>query len=271
MSLTGSSNHCNSLGDLSRGSTSATERTAAPVDRGAERIRHPLTTTLLVLTFTTGLIDAASFLGLGHVFTANMTGNVVLLGFGLAGAAQLPVIAPLISLGGFLLGAGAGGVLAARLADRHPAHIAAALAIEATLIGVAAIVTALIDVDINGASGDCVIAVLACAMGVRNATTRRLAVPDVTTTVLTGTLTSLAAGLPLFGGTGEGTARRGAAALSMLAGAVAGALLLKTSVTLPLAAATGLALLTWWAYVPVARRSDPSRAEVTKPRPPASA
>ena len=43
--------------------------------------RHvrPLPPTLLLLTLTTGLVDAVSFLGLGHVFTANMTGNVVFL------------------------------------------------------------------------------------------------------------------------------------------------------------------------------------------------
>ena len=67
-------------------------------DAAAARLRHPLTLTLLTLTFTTGLIDAASYLGLGRVFTANMTGNVVLLGFGLAGAAGLPVLSPLVSL-----------------------------------------------------------------------------------------------------------------------------------------------------------------------------
>jgi Protein of unknown function (DUF1275) len=53
-------------------------------------LSHPLTLSLLALTFSTGLIDAASYLGLGRVFTANMTGNVVLLGFGIAGAAGLP-------------------------------------------------------------------------------------------------------------------------------------------------------------------------------------
>src|SRR5437588_1918135 len=107
--------------------------------RGARSVRHPLTRALLVLTFTTGLVDAASYLGLGRVFTANMTGNVVLLGFGLAGTGSLPVVAPLISLGAFLAGAGAGGVLAARLGDRHRRHVASALAVEACLIATAAV------------------------------------------------------------------------------------------------------------------------------------
>src|ERR1019366_10625540 len=82
--------------------------------RGVASVRHPLTRALLVLTFTTGLVDAVSYLALGHVFTANMTGNIVLLGFGIAGSGGLPVLAPLVSLGAFLVGAGAGGVLAKR-------------------------------------------------------------------------------------------------------------------------------------------------------------
>jgi uncharacterized membrane protein YoaK (UPF0700 family) len=54
--------------------------------RGVASVRHPLTRALLVLTFTTGLIDHLSYLGLGRGFTANMTRNVVLLGFGIAGS-----------------------------------------------------------------------------------------------------------------------------------------------------------------------------------------
>src|SRR5438270_7859854 len=87
--------------------------------RGVASVRHPLARALLVLTFTSGLVDAASYLGLGHVFTANMTGNVVLLGFGIAGSGDLPVVGPLVSLGAFLVGGVAGGVLAKRLGDRH--------------------------------------------------------------------------------------------------------------------------------------------------------
>src|SRR5260370_21189051 len=77
--------------------------------RAALSVQHPLVRALLVLTFSTGLIDAVSYLGLGRVFTANMTGNIVLLGFGIAGSGGLPVVAPLVSLGAFLAGAATGG------------------------------------------------------------------------------------------------------------------------------------------------------------------
>jgi uncharacterized membrane protein YoaK (UPF0700 family) len=87
-----------------------------------------------------------------------------------------------------------------------------------------------------------VIALLAFAMGVRNATVRRIGVPDLTTTVLTMTLTGLAADSPPAGGSGKGSARRTAAVAAMFGGALAGALMVKTSLALPLIAAAGLAL-----------------------------
>jgi uncharacterized membrane protein YoaK (UPF0700 family) len=92
-------------------------------------------------------------------------------------------------------------------------------------------------------------------MGVRNATVRRIGVPDLTTTVLTMTLTALAPDSPVTGRSGEGSVRRIAAVLAMFAGALVGALLLTTSITLPLVAAAGLALLIWLVYIPAARRS----------------
>jgi uncharacterized membrane protein YoaK (UPF0700 family) len=184
-----------------------------------------------------------------------MTGNIVLLGFGLAGSRGLPVLAPLLSLGSFLLGAVAGGLIAKRIGDSHRRHIAVALVIEFCLIAVAAALAAVVAVHPQSVSGDVVITLLALAMGVRNATVRRIGVPDLTTTVLTLTLTGLAADSPLAGGSGTGSTRRTAAVLGMLAGALCGALLLKTSIVLPLAAAAGLALLTWLVYVPAARRA----------------
>lgn len=228
----------------------------SPSERAARSVQDPLTRALLVLTFTTGLVDAASYLGIGHVFSANMTGNIVLLGFGIAGAGGLPVVAPLVSLAAFLVGAGAGGVLASRTAERHPRHVSITLAIEVLLVGAAAVLAAAVTVRPNAVSGDAVIALLAVAMGVRNATVRRIGVPDLTTTVLTMTLTGLAADSPLFGGSGKGTTRRTAALMAMLTGAVAGGLLLKASLVLPLTAAAALALTTLLTYVPAARRAE---------------
>jgi uncharacterized membrane protein YoaK (UPF0700 family) len=222
--------------------------------RGVGSVRHPLARALLVLTFTTGLVDAVSYLGLGRVFTANMTGNIVLLGFGIAGSGGLPVVAPIVSLVSFLVGAGAGGVLVERLARRHPALVARALGIEVSLIAVAGIVAAAANVSAGRASGDVVIALMALAMGVRNATVRRIAVPDLTTTVLTMTLTGLAADSRFAGGSGKGSVRRASAVVAMLVGALAGALLLKSSLAAPLFVAAGLALATWLLYVPAAVR-----------------
>ncbi len=222
--------------------------------RASRSIAHPLARVLLLLTFTTGLVDATSYLGLGHVFTANMTGNIVFLGFGIAGSGGLPVVAPLVSLAAFLLGAGAGGVVAKRMADHAHRNLAWALAVEVVLIVVAAVMAAAIDIRPDAVSGDALIALLALAMGVRNATVRRIAVPDLTTTVLTMTLTGLAADSVLFGGSGKGTTRRTAAVLTMLCGALAGALLLKTSLAVPLAAAAVLAFLGATLYITAARR-----------------
>jgi uncharacterized membrane protein YoaK (UPF0700 family) len=222
--------------------------------RAAASVNHPLTRALLVLTFTTGLVDAVSYLGLGRVFAANMTGNIVLLGFGIAGAAGLPVIAPIVSLAAFLLGAALGGVLDARIGERHPRRMASALGIEVSLIAVAALITAVLSVKPNTVAGDTVIALLAFSMGNRNATIRRLAIPDLTTTVLTMTLTALAADSRPAGGSGKGSTRRTLAVLAMFGGALAGALLLRTSLVIPLGLAAVLALATWLVYVPVARR-----------------
>jgi uncharacterized membrane protein YoaK (UPF0700 family) len=228
---------------------SATASNRALAERAAASVRHPLTLTLLTFTFTTGLIDATSYLGLGHVFTANMTGNVVLLGFGIAGTPGLPVVSPIVSLLAFLLGAGVGGFLASKIADRHALHVGSAMGIEVVLIAITVLLAVVVHIRANALSGDVIVGLLALAMGVRNATVRRIGVPDLTTTVLTLTLTGLAADSPLAGGTGKGTTRRISAFAAMLAGAVAGALLRKASFTLPLAAAAALALFAAVTYV----------------------
>lgn len=233
--------------------------TAHPFDedelrRGISSVRHPLTRALLVLTFTTGLVDGVSYLGLGRVFTANMTGNVVLLGFGVAKSPGLPVVAPLISLVAFVLGAAVGGALVKRLDRAHPTLVARALAMEVALLAAAAIVAALTTVKPGDAVAYVLIVLLALAMGSRSTVVRRLRVPDLSTVVLTMTLSAFAAESPLAGASGSGSTRRLAAVLAMFAGAVTSALLVKTSLVIPLALAAVLALLTWLVYVPAAIR-----------------
>jgi uncharacterized membrane protein YoaK (UPF0700 family) len=213
------------------------------------------------LTFTTGLVDGVSYLGLGHVFAANMTGNIVLLGFGIAGGYSLPVLSPIIAAMAFLAGAGAGGVLALKTQARHPVHAAVALSIEVALLIATTIVAALTHPKAGQADGDIVIAMLALAMGLRNATVRKFAVPDLTTTVLTMTLTGLAADSRFAGGSGRGSARRIAAIVAMLAGALAGALMLKISLTVPLIVAAALTTVTTLIYVPAARAEAEAEAE----------
>jgi len=217
---------------------------------GARSIRHPLARALLTLTFSTGLIDAASYLGLGRVFTANMTGNVVLLGFGAVGSGGLPVVAPIVSLGAFLVGSAAGGAMATKIGEHHARPVARALGIEVGLVLASAIVVAATTVRPSILAGYGVIVLLALAMGVRNATVRRLGVADLTTTVLTSTLTGLAAESRVAGRSGEGSVRRIAAVLAMLSGAVAGALLLRIGLVAPLLVAAALALVVAMTYVP---------------------
>ncbi len=188
--------------------------------------RHgPLPPLLLTLTVVTGLVDAVSYLGLGHVFVANMTGNVVFLGFALAGAPGLSAPAALVSLGSFLTGALAGG----RAGARPPAHRGRLLAVstgtQAALVAAATAVSALAPVG-QAATGVryALIVLLGLGMGLQNAVVRRLGVPDLTTTVLTLTLTGLAADSAATGSTATGgTARRVLSVLAMFLGALTGA------------------------------------------------
>jgi hypothetical protein len=83
----------------------------------------PLPPLLLTLTVVTGLVDATSYLRLGHVFVANMTGNVVFLGFGIAGAGGISVWASLTAIGSFLVGGVVGGRAGARWTSDRARHL----------------------------------------------------------------------------------------------------------------------------------------------------
>lgn len=216
---------------------------------------RPLLWALGALTLVSGVVDAVSYLGLGRVFTANMTGNVVLLGFAAAGAPGFSVAASLASLGAFLVGAVGAGRLVRRL-PRRRLLLLTALAIEGGLVAIASVVAYAATTVTTGWARFVVIVLLALGMGVRNSVIRRLAVPDVTTTVLTMTLTGLAADSRPGGGDGEGSWRRTTAVIAMLVGAIAGALLLKVHLALVLGLAALLTILTWIFFVPAAIAAD---------------
>jgi uncharacterized membrane protein YoaK (UPF0700 family) len=202
----------------------------------------PLLAALLVLTLVSGVVDAVSYLGLGHVFTANMTGNVVVLGFAAAGAAGFSATATLTSLGVFLVGAVVSGRLAGRIAGRA-ALLITTMTVEAVLLGGAALVAFSAGTTASGWPRYTVIAILALAMGMRNAAIRRLGVKDMTTTVLTQTLTGLATDSRLAGGTDTRAGRRVGAVVAMLAGAALGALMfLHVGAALPLLVAAALSV-----------------------------
>src|SRR3984957_9939043 len=79
----------------------------------------PLPPLLISMTLVTGLVDAFSYLVLGHVFVANMTGNVVFLGFALAGVPGFSIVASVLAIAAFAAGALLGGRLGARHRDHR--------------------------------------------------------------------------------------------------------------------------------------------------------
>lgn len=255
-------------------SSAGSLRAAVAADEYARRLRvgwspledpprPALPLLLLVLTFTTGLLDAVSYLGLGHVFSGIQTGNLVVLGFALAGAAGFSIAGPALSLAAFFAGAALGGRLATRLSRRHRRWLAVALTIEALLVGLATLTAAGLRRD---ALGDwrtyAVIALLAAAMGLRSATIRRLSAPEVTTTVLTSTITSLATDAGTLSAAPGRHAWQVATIASRLLGAVAGALLLGVSLMLPLAVVAGLSVVAALIYVvPLFLRARRRKAE----------
>src|SRR5258708_8704950 len=124
--------------------------------------------TLIGLTVIRGLVDAVSYLGLGHVFTANMTGNVVVLGFAAAGASGFSAAACLTSIGAFLLGAAVAGRAARQLTSRRQLLVLA-MTIEAVATGTAAAIAFAVATVSAGCPRFTIIALLPSRMGVPNA------------------------------------------------------------------------------------------------------
>jgi uncharacterized membrane protein YoaK (UPF0700 family) len=198
-----------------------------------------LATLLYLATIVAGIADAVSFLGLGRVFVANMTGNVIFVGFAAASAPGISVSRSLVALAAFVVGSGLGGRLADALEHRRRTWLVYAFGAETACFAVALVLDLSGAVHPSGTAGLVLIALMAGGMGVQNVTAVKLALPELTTTVLTRTLTGLAAqlfqrqrNLPLL-------VRRLLAVVAMLGGATLGALLV---LRVDVAAGLGLAV-----------------------------
>jgi uncharacterized membrane protein YoaK (UPF0700 family) len=189
---------------------------------------------LLGMTVVTGLVDAVSFLSLGHVFTANMTGNIVFLAFATAHVSGLSIARSLTALLAFLVGAILGGrVMARASADSQIRFAAQAFLLEVAFLFAASFCSIGYrgDLLVHSFQPFALIALTALAMGTRNAAVRKLAIPDLTTTVLTLTITGIGADSSLANGNDPRLARRVASVAAMFLGAALGAVVIHYSIS----------------------------------------
>jgi uncharacterized membrane protein YoaK (UPF0700 family) len=223
---------------------------------------------LFALTATTGIIDAVCYLGMGHVLVANMTGNIVFLGLAVAGAKGFTISSFLVALGSFLIGATAGGRLGKMLDRHHRRWLTTASVVQAALAAVAALAVVAGVLGPTGTARLWVIALLGAGTGVQNATIRRLAIPDLTTSVLTMTITGLGADSTLGGGDHPRRSRRLESIATMFIGALAGgALVVHVGFTQTLGVLAGVLALVAVGFATMPEPADPHEAEQSAPLP----
>ena len=202
--------------------------------------------TLLGLTAVTGFIDAVSFLSLGRGFTANMTGNIVLLAFATTRVPGLSIARSVTALLAFLVGAVLGGRMMSRAsADSQVRFAAQAFLLEVAFLFAASICSIGYRSDLLEGSFQpfALIALTALAMGTRNAVFRKLAIPDLTTTVLTLTITGIAADSSLANGNNPRVLRRIMSVTAMFLGAALGAVVIRYSISAALWLATAISAI----------------------------
>jgi uncharacterized membrane protein YoaK (UPF0700 family) len=174
------------------------------------------------------VVDAVSYLGLGQIFTANMTGNVVFLALAV-GEGNLPTaLHSVAALVAFSLGALLAGRLVPRPRPPGPWPRPATILLGAELACMVAFAVIWATVDGWPFTGllFALIALSSFGMGIQNAVARHLAVPGLTTTVVTGALTGFMVDLPALGISGPAQRRAGWAVISLFLGATLGASLM---------------------------------------------
>lgn len=180
---------------------------------------------LLLLTFATGLVDSISVLVLGHVFVANMTGNVIFLGFWFVPHSGVDLTAAFVAFVSFLLGAVVGGRLARRLDHDVRLWLTAAMGFEVVALLVLAVLAGTGVLQYQGSGRLILISGLAVVFGGQSMAARRFGIQELSTTVLTATIVGIGADSRLAGGTGDREKLRYAVVVTMLGGAVLGATL----------------------------------------------
>jgi uncharacterized membrane protein YoaK (UPF0700 family) len=192
---------------------------------------------MAALTFVTGMVDAVGYLGLDRVFTGNMTGNIVILGMGAAGADGLPVLGPAIALATFTVGAFAAGMTLRRTPKGWSTRSTVLLGIGGAVLLALTALSLIVGDDPSVPMQVTLAALTALVMGEQAAVARAVAVRDMTTVVVTSTLTSLAGESMVGGGRQALLNRRTAAIVLIFLGAVVGALLLLVHMALAFAMA----------------------------------
>jgi uncharacterized membrane protein YoaK (UPF0700 family) len=178
---------------------------------------------LLLLTFATGLADSISILVLGHVFVANMTGNVIFLGFWLAPKTSIDLTAVAVALPTFVCTTILSGRLQRLFGERTRPWISTVLATEIALLAALSILAGAGVLHYHDNSKLIMIGVLAVTFGLQHSSARQFGIQELSTTVLTSTIVSLGLDSRLAGGTGEREKLRLSVVFTMCAGALVGA------------------------------------------------
>jgi len=180
-------------------------------------------TGLLLLTFATGLVDAISVLVLGHVFVANMTGNVIFLGFLFVPHSGVDMTAAVVAFVSFLAGTVIGGRFIRHLEHDTRRWVTVSLAVECVVLVALSVLAGAGVLRYHDNTKLILLAGLALAFGSQNATARQFGIQELSTTVLTSTIVGIGVDSRLAGGTGQREKLRFAVVLTMCGGAVVGA------------------------------------------------
>ncbi|MGO8767430.1 MAG: YoaK family protein [Mycobacterium sp.] len=178
---------------------------------------------LLLLTFATGIADAISILVLGHVFVANMTGNVIFLGFWLAPRTSIDLTAVVVALPTFVCTTIVSGRVLRQFGDRTRAWITTVLATEIVLLLSLSVLAGAGLLRYHDNTKLIMIALLAVTFGLQHSSARQFGIQELSTTVLTSTIVSLGLDSRLAGGTGDRGKLRFGVVVTLCAGALCGA------------------------------------------------